>query len=271
MPDQPPERVGQSLGKHSRGRVAVLPGFCPVSEWILVWIALGTLALAASAEYRRVPLARVEYVVVTHQPLLTVPTDAAVTVIVEGRTVTEATITVLRVSNSGKSALAATDWESALEIDVPSGSLMSARQIAAKPIGFRPKIALVGDKVQVAPFLFNPGDIFDIQLICEQMSALPVPHARIKGVKGISRRRAVYNPGNGPDGRLDKSNKIVYFAVFPALWIVLASVVVVNIFLGDGAEVLPLSSFALLMALSYAVFLRLAVKNNRRWRPEERV
>jgi hypothetical protein len=269
--DSHQKSAGHSQAERSRENLTTIARSHFVSEWILVWISLGALALTAFAEFRRAPLIRLEYVVITHQPLLSVPTEATVAAIVEGRTVTGATITVLRIANSGRATLPATDWESSLEIDVPSGTLISARQVAAKPVGFRPKISLAGDKVEVAPFLFNPGDIFDIQLICEEMSTLPVLHARIKGVKSISRRRPVYNPGNGPEGELDRSNKIAYFVVFPVLWMVLVSILVVGSVRGEGAQLLPLSWFAFVMAVSYAVFLRLAVKNNRRWRPEERV
>ena len=239
------------------------------NTWLL-YLPLGTLLLAILGEVRRVPQTRIESLIVQSRKLLTIPDEATVEVTIDGRKVRDASITVVRLTNTGKTALSSDSWESPLEIELPHGGLISARQIAARPIGFRVSIEVLPDRVRIAPFLFNPGDVFDVQLVCENLTTLPVAHARIKDVKGIKRRRhAVYNPGNGPDGMLDTSNKIFYFAIFPAIFLLLGLMFLFapsepSVKLFGGASV------ACLLILEFT-FLRWAVRRSRRWRPEERL
>ena len=238
------------------------------NTWLL-YLPLGTLLLAVLGEIRRVPLTRVESLVVQSRRLLTIPDEATVEVTIDGRKVQGASITIVRLTNTGKTALSSDSWESPLEIELPNGELISARQIAARPTGLRVSIEALPDRARIAPFLFNPGDIFDIQLVCENLTTDPVAHARIKDVKGIKRRRrAVYNPGNGPDGMLDTSSKVVYFAIFPAMFLFLG---MVFLFAPSepGVKLIGGALVAGLLILQFT-FLRWAVRRSRRWRPEER-
>jgi len=227
------------------------------------------LVLGVLAEVRRVRPTRVQGVVVYRQRLLTVPDQTSVEVVIDGRIVRNATVVVMRLTNTGKTALPSEDWESTLDIEMTSGSVISARQVAAKPTGLRVAMNVLPDRVRIQPFLFNPGDIFDVQVVCENLQASPVPHTRIKNVAGIQvRRTPVYNPGNGLDGELDRSNKVFYFAIFPLM---ILGLLIFGLAAPSEEGVKPIAiSSAIGMSLFLFGFLRWSVKRSRRWRPVER-
>lgn len=254
------------------GRPArVTPKILYVNEapvW-LSYLPIAALALVLVGEVRRVPPTRVEAVIVRYSRLLNIPDGMSVAVTIDGRPVRNASIVVMRITNTGKTPLPAASWESSLDIELSSGSLISARQVAARPAGLRVDITALKNKARIQPLLLNAGDVFDVQLVCEDMLSFPAAHARITNVAGIKmRRHTVYNPGNGPDGALITSNKVFYFGIFPAFFVLIA-------FLGvfapaePGVPSLAVSASITLLVL-YFGFLRLAVRRSQRWRPVER-
>lgn len=237
------------------------------------WLTLtpvAALLVTIVGEYRRIPPTRLESLVVTHNRLLNVPDRATVQVVVDGRSVQQASMLVMRITNTGKTAITTDMWDSPMEVQLASGTLISARQIAARPYGLRVAIAMRSDRVVIQPFLFNPGDIIDIQIICERMLHFPEVHARIRNVKSIRRRKApVYNPGNGLDGAMVKSNKIMYFVVFP-LWIGLLLPLILTVEdLSLTGRIAAIAIYVAVNVLLYT-FLHWAVRRSRRWRPTER-
>lgn len=235
----------------------------------LAYLPVLSVLLLAFGEYRRVPPTRFEAVIVRSAPLLAIPDGTSVTVTVDGRPVRNASVVVMRCTNTGKTALATQSWESSLEIEMISGSLISARQVAARPQGLRVDITVSRDKAQIKPLLVNPGDIFDIQLVCQDLTSRPVPHARITNVTGIKvRRRPVYAPGSGLDGEMITPDKVMVFVAFPVL-LVFIGLLGVLAPSEPGVALLAATSASSMLVLLLG-FERLAVRRSRRWRPIER-
>jgi hypothetical protein len=237
--------------------------------------ALGVI-LAATGPVRKRVRKRLEYVVVQNQRLLNVPRGVSVEFAVEGRRVDQAFVTVLRIANTGTENFPSRDWETPLVVRLEGCSVISAQQIAARPLGWRVGKPIVrGDSVKIPAFLFNAGDLFELQIVSE--GATPNPHvsARLPGLTQVSRRQAVYNLGNGPDGALVRENKIVYWA-FGAFWLALTVFVALApvMFPPDPPtsywNQVPLLSLVVGVLVLYLGFLRWATVRNQRWRPAER-
>lgn len=237
--------------------------------------ALGVV-LAATGPVRRRVRKRLEYVVTQNQRLLNVPPGISVDFSVEGRRVNQAFATVLRIANTGTEDFPAREWETPLVVRLEGSSVISAHQIAARPLGWRvgkPKIR--GEVVEIPAFLFNAGDLFELQIVSE--GAVPNPHvsARIPGLTHVPRRQAVYNLGNGPDGALVKENKIVYWG-FALFWLGLTAFVALAPVINAPAastsywNLVPLLSLMIGVFVLYLGFLRWATVRNQRWRPAER-
>lgn len=246
--------------------------------WVVLGVIFAGLGLVTPflANIRRPLRKRLEYVITRNQGLLNVPRGVSVEITVEGRTVEQAYVTVLRFANSGTEDFPARDWESPLAVRLEGSSVLSAEQIAARPAGWRVDAPVIrGDLVEIAPFLFNAGDLFELQIISDGATPDPKVTARILGVRQISRRPPVYNLGNGVDGALDASNKIVYSA-FALIWIALIALVSFGPMVTTSGDPLPFTGRLPLIAFAvgifglYFAFLRWATVRNRRWRPAER-
>lgn len=234
--------------------------------------ALASVVIAIAAWLWPAPrkaVARLEYVVLSNQSLFAVPEGVSVHVSVEGRPVTQAYATVIRVANSGTVNFKTADWEGAMKIQL-GGQVISAKQIAARPKDLRlGPLRVDGRHVQITPFLFNAGDLFDVQVISEGPRAMPSASVRMVGLAQARRRKAVYNLGNGVDGELVRENKVVYwfFGIIFALGVATA-------FIGPllagvtPYSVSPLGWLAVSVLALYLGFLRWATVRNRRWRPD---
>lgn len=226
---------------------------------------------------RRKPVSRLEYVTVRNNALLHVLNGVSVKVSIEGRSVEQAYVTVIRVVNTGTVSFRSMDWEAPMTVSLPGSSVISARQVAARPDRFRvPSPKIIGDKIELAPFLINPGDLFDLQIVTE--GGTPSPHldVRIPGLDQARRRRGpVYAPGNGVDGTLETGNK-VFTLIFGLLLLGLAALALFGPMVSESGAAttlqnrLPLAGFAMGAFGAYAVFLRWSIRRSRRWRPAER-
>lgn len=239
-------------------------------------LAVVGVILAATGPIRRRARKRFEYVVTQNQTLLNVPRGVSVEFAVEGRPVEQAFVTVLRMSNTGTESFRTRDWETPLVVRLQGASIISAHQIAARPAGWRiGPASIAGDRVEIPAFLFNVGDLFELQIVSE--GAFPSPHvsARIPGLTQIVRRPAIYNLGNGPDGALIRSNKVVYWG-FAVVWVFLIALTAMAPIIWPSTP--PVSYWNTVPSLSlwvgvfalYLGFLRWATVRNRRWRPAER-
>jgi len=234
--------------------------------------ALASVAIAVVA-YLRPPshraVARLEYVVLSNQSLFVVPEGISVTISIEGRPVRQAFVTVIRVANTGTINFSSADWESPLTIQL-GGAVISAKQIAARPKELRlSPLRTDGRGVEIRPFLLNAGDLFDVQVISEGPLAMPSVSARIAGLEQVRRRKSVYNLGNGVDGSLDTSNKIVYWFFGLVLALGVAITFIGPLFAGTTPySVSPLAWFTVSALALYLWFLRWATVRNRRWRPD---
>lgn len=234
------------------------------------------VVLAATGPIRRRSSKRLEYVITQNQRLLDVPRGVSVEFSVEGRRVEQAFVTVLRVANTGTQDFLSRQWEAPLTVRLPGCSVISAQQIAARPSDFRvSSAALTGDSVELGPFLFNSGDLFELQIVSEGAIPNPQVSARLPGLTQVTRRKAVYNLGNGPDGELIRENKIVYSG-FGLVWTALTVLVALGPF-GETAGAatsywsrVPLLSLLVGGLFLYLGFLRWATVRNRRWRPSAR-
>jgi hypothetical protein len=138
-----------------------------------------------------------------------------------------------------------------------------------------PSPVLRSNSVEIAPFLLNSGDLFDLQIISTGADPTPRVGARIAGVKEVRARRRVYNPGNGPDGALDRSNKVFYtiFGVFILALLALYALAPMENESGTPVafeQRLPMILVTVGIFGLYIAFLRWATIRNRRWRPAAR-
>lgn len=226
---------------------------------------------------RRKPVFRLEYVMVSNQALLHVPSGVSVKVSVDGRAVSQAYATVLRVVNTGTEPFRTADWEAPMVVSLPKSSVISVRQIAARPERLRiPSPTLKGDRIEFAPFLINPGDLFDIQIISEGVVPTPQLDVRMPGLLQARRRgRPVYPPGNGVDGALDRSNT-VFYTIFGGLLLAFIAFTLLGPMQSSSGVPAPFESRLPLAGVltglfgAYVVLLRVTTTRNRRWRPVER-
>lgn len=130
--------------------------------------------------------------------------------------------------------------------------------------------------MELAPLLLNAGDLFELQIVSDGAVPNPQANARIVGVKEISRRRPVYNLGNGVDGALELGNHVVH-AVMAIIWLGLIAMVILAPIETRTGDPLPFYPDRLLwIAVLVGVFglvvawMRWATVRNRRWRPAER-
>lgn len=247
------------------------------------WSILGVIFAGAGlitpflANIRRPARKSLEYVITRNQHLLNVPHGVSVTVSVEGRRVAQAFVTVLRIANTGAENFPARSWETPLMVRLVGSSVISAHQIAARPEGLRVGgMSMKGDTVEVLPFLFNSGDLFELQIVSEGAVPDSRVSVRIPGLRHVPRRQPIYNLGNGLDGALDLSNKIVYSIFFAMLPGMVAFSAFGPLTLSSG-EPIPSTTRTSLVLVTvgmlglYVAFLRWATVRNRRWRPNERL
>lgn len=245
-------------------------------------VLLGLIFAAAScvtpflANIRRPKKRSVDFVVQGSQSLFHVPRGVNVSVTVDGRSVEQASVTILRIANLGTEDLLRTEWDGPLVIDLGRSLVISARQVAARPSALRvPVPVLHSSSIEISPFLLNSGDLFDLQIVSAGAEPTPRASARIAGVKEVRRRRPVYNLGNGIDGALDRGNKIVYMT-FAGLFLALITLAAFAPMESESGSPAPLEQrlpmllvFVGLLGL-YVTFLRWATVRNRRWRPTYR-
>lgn len=251
--------------------VGLIVGIVGIGVGIVAWL------WPDPTNRRRKPVSRLEWLVISNQTLLHVPGGVSVKVSIDGRSVDQAYVTVLRVANTGTETFRSADWEAPMIVSLPGSSVISARQVAARPERFRvPSPTITGDRIEFAPFLINPGDLFDVQIVSEGPVPAPQLDVRIPGLLQARRlRRPVYPPGNGVDGALDGGNK-VFYSLFGALFLALIAFMLFGpIQSASGVPLtfegrLPQAGAIAGLFGAYVVFLRWATTRNRRWRPVER-
>jgi hypothetical protein len=244
------------------------------SGWAVFWATVALVAVTVLVGFRRTPKSRMQYLPTHLQRLVTVPLNTDVSVEVEGKKVKNAFSMEVRIVNTGRTALPASEWEGPLFIDVSEGTeIISVSQIGATPVGVRSAIRLENNRVIVPAFLMNPGDMLAVQLVCEGTEMGVIAHARINNVPSVKRRRPPYPPGNGPDGSMLGFNKAMSYFFIPLFMIGFGVFISIGLANAHGTTVTGFVIFLIcwwgLVLVVYPVFMWRALKTSRLWRPAE--
>lgn len=241
-----------------------------------VLLSVFGVVLGATGPIRRRQRKRIEFVVTRSGPLLTVPPGVSVSFVVEGKAVEQAHLSLIRFSNTGTESFPTSAWEAPLLIELKGSRILSARQVAATPYGMRVgSIDIRSGSVAVQPFLFNPGDVFEVQIV--STGAIPVVNVatRLPGLARIAHRRSIYRIGTGPEGELGREGRITFtaFGIMFVGLIAMASLAPIVSRQGEALTALeraPLVVVAVGIFIAYLGFIRWATRLSARWRPAER-
>lgn len=196
--------VGQSLSTGAAGwndpafLVSVVLGLATV---LLAWIAY-------SRRYRR---KRVEYLVVSSRALLAASAPAGVSVTSPRETVPDPHLVVLRLVNVGDQEVKPAEAHTPFTLDDHGGRIVTASVSATRPDDLEVTLRQENNRVSLEPFLFNAGELVELQVLTSGPPTGVDLHGRVEGLTIARRKSMVYDPGTGPEGQMLPADRFFMF------------------------------------------------------------
>ncbi|MEV4248745.1 hypothetical protein AB0J63_35685 [Streptosporangium canum] len=144
---------------------------------------------------------RLEYIVLTNTRVVPRVVTAKLEVIYNDMAIPDASVVVIRIVNTGDKAIPPEDFKTELVVHTSGAKkIISALVTKARPADLHLELSIKEDRVLVDPFLINPEDMIEIQLLVSGYAHQVLLEGRIVGVTPAARRELPYPPGTGPGG-----------------------------------------------------------------------
>lgn len=237
---------------------------------IAVVIGVPTLYLAWVSYRDRWPQRRLEYLVVTNSRLLPTVLSDTVELTHEGEPVAEPTLVVVRLVNSGDSAVTVGDFNSDLTLTFEGSTEIPYAIVSGqRPADLNPDVRSEANILHVRPLLLNSGDLIEVQCLTEHQPTKVRLGGRVREVDFEQRFALPYPPGSGDEGAMIGFDIFMWWVLIPGGLLAIGIAVAADSSNSIGARLGALGG-ALLSALwLYPLRVRQLVERRRLWRPEE--
>jgi hypothetical protein len=239
-----------------------------VPAWIAAIVSLVALGVAWLAYRSQRNQTRIEYFVVFNRDLLPGAVSSHLQVTHEGTVLTEPSVSVVRIVNTGDRAIAPESFTDDLCVQFEGvGEIASATWTATRPPQLQPAIEVDGDRVRIKPTLINPEDMLELQAVCDGRASQISLAGRVVDLKVKQRERLPYPPGTGAEGEMLGFDRLMWFFLTPAFGIAVGIGIAFREDLTATARVLTLLATAIIVGLLYPLYVRHLVRRRRVWRP----
>ncbi|MEO6116272.1 MAG: hypothetical protein ABIP33_07805 [Pseudolysinimonas sp.] len=237
--------------------------------WLALAVALvlGIPTLIWTVRGARKEPYRLEYYYWAASTLLTLPPRSMIEVRVNGQLVRTAWQLTVRFVNTGTQPIRPDEWSQPIRLVFPEDTQpISSVLSAVKQNGLELATRVEGQTVEILPVLLNQGDLFEIQIVGDGPYAQPEAMSRIANLPSMKKRTFIYNPGNGPEGRLEAGNRLMQ-AVFYLLGVGLALLALFAIKPFAATSVILAVGVLIAFDVLLPLFVRSADKRRDVWRP----
>ncbi|MGI0133885.1 MAG: hypothetical protein ACREBW_02870 [Candidatus Micrarchaeaceae archaeon] len=241
-----------------------------LATWLAVIIGVLTLAVAYLAYKSQRGKTRLEFVVILNTSVVVFrPLSATLTVAHNGKEVTDASVVVLRLVNTGDKAILAESYTSALAICLDQvNEVIAATPTRTRPGDLNPQVTLDKQRVLIAPLLINPGDMIELQALTSGLASSVRIEGRIANLTAILQRRDLpYPPGSGGEGEMVGFDKFIWYVFMPGF---VLGVALFSISFGTftiAVKVISGLVAAILVFGIYPLQVRYLVQRRRMWKP----
>ena len=240
-----------------------------VDGWLALAFALvlGIPTLIWTVRGARKEPYRLEYHYWAASTLLTLPQRSMIEVRVNGRLVRTAWQLTVRFVNTGTQPIRPDEWSQPIRLVFPDDTQpISSVLSAVKQNGLELATRVEGQTVEILPVLLNQGDLFEIQIVGDGPYAQPEATSRIANLPSMKKRTFIYDPGDGPEGRLEAGNFLMQ-AVFYLMGVGLALIALFVIRPFSGTSVILAVTVLIAFDVLLPLFVRSADRRRDVWRP----
>jgi hypothetical protein len=193
-------------------------------------------------------------------------------VVLDGETVDDPVIVSVRMVNTGDRAILSTDFHEPLAVQLlGSQRIVSATVTSSRPSDLRPQLSVDESRVVISPTLINPGDLIELQVIASGPVRDVAMQGRVADVVPVKRQGLPYPPGSGPEGEMVAFDKVIWWAVPPAVLLGMTALVAVPIATTQPVSIVKLVSvIAVGLIVTFVIYprrVRFLIRRRRIWRP----
>lgn len=166
----------------------------PVWQFIGALLALLAIAVSFWVYILQKPKKRLLIERVARVPLITLGADATpgLQITMNGRTINQATVILVRVVNIGNTPLPASDFESPITLEFEEKSIvLDARIAETEPKDIPVQVTNTANTLSITKTLLNPGDSFTCRALVQDSKGSYAAKARVSGVQRIEESRPI--------------------------------------------------------------------------------
>jgi hypothetical protein len=237
-----------------------------LAAWLGVAIAILSLVVAYIAYKAQRAKLSLEYIVLSNYRILPKPEPSNLQVIHNHTVVPDAHLTVIRLVNTGDKAFTPSDFHSSLNIKLDGvRKVMAADVTFTRPANLRVALTVTDDAVSIAPTLINPGDLVQIQFITSSTASISID-GRVANLSEVKQRMELpYPPGTGPEGEIVSFEKVIWYAIAPAIIASTVSLIAFTSSFTLAAKISLAASISIALVAIYLMQVNFLVKRRRRW------
>jgi hypothetical protein len=169
-----------------------MPGWLRDPVWQFVAAVVGVVAVVATIWVWQASQSdkALSYEVLSAASVVNVQpgVQRAVEVRVNGVPVSDPSLAVVRLRNTGDAPIPSVDFEGPLTLRFDGGSVLSAEVTDTQPPRLTTSLSFTGELVSLAPLLFNAGDSVTVTALLDKQPADIAVDGRIIGVSRITRQ-----------------------------------------------------------------------------------
>ncbi|MEU4339347.1 hypothetical protein AB0F59_32655 [Micromonospora lupini] len=231
-------------------------------------IAAAALVVAYLTYLRQRNKTGLEYLVVGNTRVVPRATPKDLEVTYKGSVVSDASVVVVRIVNTGDKAVLPEDFRSPLAIKLQGANkVVSALTTKTRPTDLGATVSAEDNCCLIQPLLINPTDMIQIQLLASGLAKNVVLEGRIANLHIKLRTDLPYPPGTGPEGELANGfEKFMWYGMPAILAAVLAWVAVTS----SGSTILKVAAVAGLFLFTFVInpwYTRFLIRRRRMWAP----
>ncbi len=240
-----------------------------VVSWVGVLVGAAALIVAYLTYRSQRGKTRLEFVVVSNARVVPATISANLEVTYNDSTVPDASVTIIRLVNTGDKAILAEDFSTDLMVRLDDAQeVVSASATKTRPVDLDPELKVDGNRVLITPLLINPGDMIELQLLASGFASLITIEGRVANVQAVPQRSLPYPPGSGPEGEMLGFDKFMWFVVSPLLIFVPGIALILTAkTMTPFARASAILGLLLLSFVIYPMQVTYLVRRRRLWRP----
>lgn len=242
-----------------------------LSSWLALAVAVITVPLTYLAYRVQRGKTEIQYVVTANSRLLSRRLiGAQLKVLMGDEEIPDPSFTQVRLVNSGDRAIRVEDFNTELSLRLSVDQVRSSVVSAARPHDVAPTVVFDKQTVYIKPFLFNPGDMVEIQIISSGIGKSITLQGRLTATAFVQRQGLPYPPGSGPEGEMLGFDKFMWFVFSPIVLGGLAGLFIAPLLANLSIEKWArISILLIVIAGALAIYwarTRFLVRRRRMWR-----